>query len=149
MTEDDYNKIAEIVQRDRRVCERLNVQLDIFFSPEMTLEVISPLWKGPYKLDNIGGEGISFGCDEEIPSGTKVSFKFTLPLQPLPMIVTGTVIWKGTRQQSQQKTSQSKFFVYGAKFDKIKSEFEEQFLSFISEAIMDKYLDKDGNLKAE
>ncbi len=142
---DDYEKMIELVQRDRRVCERLSVELDIFFSPDLTLEVSSPTWKGPYKLENIGGEGISFLCDGEISLRTKMSFKFTLPRQIVPMIVTGAIIWRNNSKKSGNK----KFFCYGVKFDKIKQEFERHFISFISEAIMDKYLDGNGNLKAD
>ena len=62
-----YNKILEIVQRDRRVCERLNVDLDTFYSLDLRLKMTDPEWIGPCELENIGGEGISFITEEKIP----------------------------------------------------------------------------------
>jgi hypothetical protein len=145
-----YNKILEIVKRDRRVCERLSVALDIFYSQDLTLEVNSPSWKGPYKIENIGGEGISFVSDEELPVKTQLSFKFTLPGQNVPMIVTGSLIWCRLKKGANPaQTGRSAVFTYGVQFDKIKEQFERQFIDFISEAIMEKYIDNQGRLRSD
>ncbi len=147
---DNYNKIMEIIKRDRRACERLNVDLEIFYSPDLSLEVTSPSWKGPYKLENIGGEGISFLSDETLTVKSNLSFKFTLPRQVIPMIVTGTIIWQNEQnRETTQGQADGRLFCYGVKFEKIQEEFERHFIDFISEAIMDKYIDENGDLRTE
>lgn len=140
----NLEKMREIVSQDKRVCERLDLPMAIRYSKfvDASGEVVK--WSDLVTLDNIGGEGLGFSDDFELLKGEKINVELKLPCQLSPVYLGAEVVWVS---RNFQPDADGGGFSYGLKIFKLSDDDQKKFQQFISDRIIDKYLDDQGKLR--
>ena len=135
----NLEKIKAMISNDKRLCERLALPIRIRYARMSDAAGREPKWSDFVWLDNIGGEGFGFTADISLANGEKLKIEMTIPCEPKPFIVGAQVV----RIQEGHAGS----FFYGLKIFLLQEGAKGKFEQFISDGIIDKYLDDQGLLK--
>lgn len=142
----NLNKMKEIISCDKRICDRLEFPLKIRYSKLLESTDDSVSWSDFVWLDNIGGEGLGFSDDAELLKGEKLDVELLLPDEREPFYVGAEVVWVGTGVVLNENVQSGKYS-YGLKIYRLEDNDRGKFEQFISDTIIDQYLDDEGKLR--
>jgi len=140
----NLEKIREIVSQDKRICERLELPMAIRYSKFVDAASDVVKWSDFVTLDNIGGEGLGFSDDFELFKGDRINVELKLPCQVNPVYIGAEVMWASRNFQPDAGGGN---FSYGLKIFKLSDNDQKKFQQFISDRIIDKYLDDQGRFR--
>ncbi|MEW5895758.1 MAG: PilZ domain-containing protein [Candidatus Omnitrophota bacterium] len=139
----NLKKIKEIIASDKRSCERLELPLKIRY-----LRAMSPAdqWSDYVWLDNIGGEGLGFTDDFELSMGDKIDIELKIPSERKSFYMGGEIVWIRRNFLRRGEIHLGKYS-YGLKIYRLEEEDKKKFEQFISDSIIEKYLDDQGKFR--
>ncbi len=140
-----FEKMKELLSQEKRVCERLELPLKIRFSLLDAKGTQGP-WSEFVLLDNIGGEGLGFSHDMVLAKGDRLAIELNLPVDKKPFFLGADVVWIQKNFVVKGEHSQGKFS-YGLRIFECDDHARKKFEQFISDSIIDKYLNDEGTLK--
>ncbi|UCG35557.1 MAG: PilZ domain-containing protein [Candidatus Omnitrophota bacterium] len=76
---------------------------------------------------NISGEGINLYIDKRLKPGEKMELSFILPLDPIPILVEGAVVWTRERGEKGIET--------GIQFTQINEQDRERIIRYIQRCL--------------
>lgn len=137
-----FEKIKKIIDKDKRLCERLELPLKVYYFIESQGEKSD--WIGPVLLDNIGGKGFGFHNSIEIPKGSKLSIKILMENDLEPVFFSGEVVWikEEICLSSTEDGKDICVYSYGIFMKEKDPKAYQKFVNYISDNILDKYLNK-------
>ena len=139
----NLKKIKEIIASDRRSCERLELPLKVRY---LTAGGLADQWSDYVWLDNLGGEGLGFTHDAELLKGDKLDIELKIPSEKKPFYMGAEVVWARENLMSLSEINLGKYS-YGLKIFQLGEEDKKKFEQFISDSIIDKYLDDQGKFR--
>lgn len=142
----NLDKIKEIIASDKRKCDRLERPLKIRYTRSSGEQGLPDNWSDFLWLDNIGGEGLGFRDNIELSKGENLEIELHLPQVKSPIYFGVEVMWV-SRNFRPEGEAQSGDFSYGLKIVRLAESDYKQFVRFISDSLLDEYLDDNGKLK--
>jgi len=142
--ESNIKKNKVLLLEDKRKTERLSIPVQFYFSLfPLPLDVSSPEWVKPFRVDDIGGNGLKFICINKIERSTVISLKIILPDNPKPILFSGETVWS---QCISDRNCSTKLYANGVKFHKMDHEDRKRFVGYISDQILLHYIDSMGQV---
>jgi len=134
--------LKEIIEKDKRKCERLILPLQVFYALQPSGQNPSPQWQGPFALDNISGNGLSFIVNQFLVEGTTLNLQVHYSSQEEPIIMIGKIMRCQLEQPdpSSGPGEDSLGYILGLHIYKTKKGDRKKFINFISDNILDKYM---------
>ncbi|MBU0469541.1 MAG: PilZ domain-containing protein, partial [Candidatus Omnitrophica bacterium] len=141
-----FEIIKEMISSDKRLCERLRLPIKVYYSEGLTKDITE--WIGPVLLDNASGNGLMFHCDKDIPKGKKLNIRLFIEDDLKPIDFDGEVIW--ARQKNCLANMEKGLgFLYGVFIKEKDIKEYQRFVTYITDSIIDEYLDERGKLREE
>jgi hypothetical protein len=141
----NFEKMKELISKEKRLCDRLDLPLTIRYSL-VNANGVSGQWSEPVFLDNIGGDGLGFSDDMVLSKGDRLEIELHLPVDKKPFFLGAEVVWVQKNFVAHGEISCGKFS-YGLRIFQLDDDARKKFEQFISDSIIDKYLNDDGKLK--
>jgi Tfp pilus assembly protein PilZ len=139
----DFDKIKDLISHEKRACDRLELPLKIRYA--LLADNGEPgSWSAPVLLDNIAGEGLGFSTDAVLSQGDGLLIEIHLPVDAHPLVMRAEVVWI---QKNFTDGGSRGAFSYGLKIARMDDEARKKFEQFISDSIIDTYLDDNGTVK--
>jgi len=133
----DINKIKQLLAKDKRKCDRLNIPAKISHKGSLATD-----WSWPLDAQNIGGGGVQFTSGKRLAKGKRLKLKILFPDFDRPLEINSLVVW--CRQIKPKKKPHSKkqvpLYAVGVKFTKSNYEDRHYFVSYLSEKLFTEYL---------
>jgi len=141
----NFKKNKIFIAEDKRKAERLSLPIKFSFAlHELPLDVSSPEWIQPFRVDDVGGNGLRFISINKIERNTSISLKIILPDNSKPIIFTGESVWC---QAISDANCSTKIYAIGVKFHKMNHEDRKRFVGYISDQILLQYVDSEGRVR--
>ena len=142
----NLDKMKEIISSDKRICDRLELPLKIRYSKVIESNEDAVSWSDYVWLDNIGGEGLGFTDSIELFNGEKLEIELLLPTEKRAFYIGAEVMWisKNTELNEGNRSGE---ISYGLKIYRLDENDRKKFEQFISDSIIDQYLDDAGELR--
>ncbi len=140
----NFRKNKFFLAGDKRKAERLSLPIQFSFSlHDLPLDVSSSEWMQPFRVNDIGGNGLRFIGINKIEQNTPLSLKIVLPDNPKPIIFVGESVWC---QDISDANCSTKIYAIGIKFRKMNHEDRKRFVAYISDQILLQYVDSEGRI---
>ena len=138
-----------MISSDKRLCERLRLPLKVYYSEVLTKD--NTEWTGPVILDNASGNGLMFHSDKELARGKKLNIRLFIEDNMRPIDFDGEVIWARKKDclPSIEKGAKGLGFLYGVFIKEKDIKEYQRFVTYITDSIIDEYLDERGRLREE
>jgi hypothetical protein len=139
-------QIKEFFSGDRRKTDRLPLTLEVLYRI-----IPSPKWISPVALLDISGGGLKFKSPSRIKKSTELEFKIKIPPESYPIVTKAEVIWcrKVLASNSPKSKEIPSLYIIGTKFYKMNKFDRQRFISYLTENILNIYLNNEGKIKSK
>jgi len=128
--------IKELMSRDRRKTQRLLLSLETIYRLNETTE-----WHKSTSLNDLGGQGLSFTCNQHLKKNIGLDIKIQAPDEAQPILLQGRV----ARCKKEIKNNKPTY-VIGVEFCTMAKKVEEKFITFFSDNILSEFLNEKGEI---
>ncbi len=135
--------LRKLIAMDRRSADRLALTVKISYCIANHTD-----WIDVRSVDDIGSNGVKITTNQCIRKNTEISLKIFFSEGNEPIEVKGDSAWAKRMPLSLGDSgSQEQLYSVGIKFQKMNYKDRQQFMMFISDNILDEFLDNKGNIK--
>ena len=141
---EDIEKIKRIIKADNRSSERLSLKLQTEFKL-LPLEA----WFKPLEVNNVSGGGICLTHTRRVQENRNILLRIKLPSLETPIIIKGLTKWckRFSAHSSGGSQKLRPFYSLGIEFEKADHQDKKEFILYLTQNIVNSFLDETGNLK--
>lgn len=129
--------IKELLAQDKRRTERILPALEVSYAL-----VGKKTWRKPESIKDISGGGINLIDSQAMRKNTRLTVRIEFPRDPEPIEIPSTVVWNKKIPATKNKTVQ---YAIGLRFERMKHEDRQRFISYITESILSLYINNAPN----